>query len=232
MRETSSLLVGMIALVSTLCCTHQTATIRNNHMATEEQKGPATKIKRQWEEECKKLDPMKLTKEYPGKKLDIMAKLLKAAPAPEVKNELERVRNEPNDYYQMSDYDQYLLQAFFGIYASKRNRDGLIYLLSAKCPRFIATSPVELEIASLEITEPFLILFDSYAAASTDGERRFLLSILRDSLRDLSQKYANDTDFLKESRDWYTQSVSKITINPYYHPAGRAEQRDLFVPKR
>jgi hypothetical protein len=85
-------------------------------------------------------------------------------------------------------------------------------------------------VASVETKEPFLILFDSYNAA-TDGEKSFLLNILRDSFKDLSEKYP-DSEFVsvRMSRTWYKENASKIKTNPYYHPAGRAEQRDLFVP--
>jgi hypothetical protein len=72
-------------------------------------------------------------------------------------------------------------------------------------------------------------MFDSYDAA-TDGEKSFL-SILRDSFKDLSERYPDASEFVKMSRTWYKESASKIKTNPYYHPAGRAEQRDLFVPK-
>lgn len=81
----------------------------------------------------------------------------------------------------------------------------------------------------METKEPFLILFDSYNAA-TDGEKSFLLNILRNSFKDLSEKYPDDSEFVRMSQTWYKENASKIKTNPYYHPAGRAEQRDLFVP--
>jgi hypothetical protein len=102
--------------------------------------------------------------------------------------------------------------------------------LSAKCPRFIATSPLELEVASIEIRQPFLILFDSYDAAAP-SERGCLLSILRDSFRDLSKKYPQDDEFVKMSKAWYLNNESTITANPYYHPLGFGVQRNLFVAK-
>lgn len=74
------------------------------------------------------------------------------------------------------------------------------HLLSAKCPRFIATSSIELEVASLELKDPFLILIDSYDNAESVQTQRSLLSILRESLKDLSQKYPNDSEFSSMGR--------------------------------
>lgn len=160
----------------------------------------------------------------------MLVKLLEEAPATQFSSELERVRKGPNTYEQMDAYDKYLLQAFFLLYGKRNDRDRLVYLLSAKCPRFIATSPVELEVASVEINQPFLILFDSYDAA-INGERRYLLSILRDSFKDLSKDYPNNQEFVSVSKSWYLANQSKVIANPYYHPLGLGPQRDLFVSK-
>lgn len=192
------------------------------------QPSPSIDIKSRWEQQCKGLDRAKLEKEYPGRKLDLLAEILQEVPESQFNSEVERIRKEPTDYYHMEEYDRYLLQAIFGIYAKQKNRDLLVHLLSAKCPRFIATSPVELEIASIEIRQPFLILFDSYDAA-VQGERQYLLSILRDSLKDLSKKYPQDDEFVKMSKAWYLNNESTIKTNPYYHPLGLGVQRDLFV---
>ncbi len=81
-------------------------------------------------------------------------------------SELARVRELPSGYEQMEEYDKYLLQAFFLIYGKQNDRDKLVDLLSAKCPRFIATSPIELEVASLSVKDPFLVLLDSYDKSS------------------------------------------------------------------
>ncbi len=229
MKEIGNVLLGVVLLGASFSCNHRVAEVDGNPSPTATQATPVTDIKYRWEEESKKLEPIKRSREYPGKQLDVMEKLLGAAPPAQVKSELERIRKEPNDYNEMSDYDRFLLQALFTNFARAGDRDMLVYLLSAKCPRFIATSPVELEIASMETKDPFLILFDSYDHA-TDTEKHFLLNVLRDSLKDLSEKYSDDSEFVSKSRTWYKENASRIKTNPYYHPAGRAEQRDLFVP--
>jgi hypothetical protein len=224
--------LSLVILVTAGCKTagHQPQTV--NLQAAPEAAISAIDIKGSWEEQCKKLDPIKLTKDYPGKKLDILLSLLKKAPESQVNAERERIRRESNEYEQMEEYDRYLLQSLVLISANAKDRAGLVYILSAKCPRFIANSPIELEVASLEIAQPFLILFDSYDKA-TDGEQRYLLAILRHAFKEFSPKYPDDREFVAASKAWYLENESQIKPNPYYHPfVDFAEQRDLFVSKR
>lgn len=230
MTGTSKVLLSALMLTLGVSCSSKLAQSSGINPARQGP-SPAIDIKSRWEEQCKGLDRAKLGKDYPGKKLELLVKILQDSPVSQFNNEVERMRKEPDDYDQMEEYDRYLLQASFGMYAKQKNRDLLVHLLSAKCPRFVATSPVELEVASIEIKQPFLILFDSYDAAA-DGERVFLLSILRDSFKDLSKKYPHDDEFVKMSKVWYLDNESGITPNPYYHPLGLGVQRDLFVPRR
>jgi hypothetical protein len=229
MRGIDSILVCALLLVANFSCSQGASKTNDINRSPSPQLTPVIDIKGQWETEYKKLNPAHLGKEYPGRRLDILVRLLRQAPKEQVQSELERVRKEPMPYEQMSDYDKYLLQALFGIYAGAADREMLVYLLSAKCPRFVATSPVEAEVASIKTAAPFLILFESYDRA-TAGERKFLLGVLREPLFDISEKYRDDTEFISAARSWYQQNLSRIKVNPYYHPAGRGEQRDLFVP--
>ena len=224
-----STLVFTLLLVANVSCDQSASKTDGTSRSPSPQLTPFIDIKTQWETEYKKLNPAQLGREYPGRSLDLLTRLLRQAPNEQVQSELERVRKEPAPYQQMSDYDQYLLQALFAIYAGAADRKMLVYLLSAKCPRFVATSPVEAEVASVMTDAPFLILFESYHRA-TGAEREFLLGVLRDALFDISEKYPNDTELISAARSWYQQNLSRIKVNPYYHPAGRGEQRDLFTP--
>lgn len=222
-------LVFTLLLVANVSCDQSASKTDGASRSPSPQLTPFIDIKTQWETEYKKLDPAQLGRDYPGRSLDILEGLLRQAPKEQVQSELERIRKEPTPYQQMSDYDKYMLQALFGIYAGAADRKMLVYLLSAKCPRFLATSPIEAEVASVKTDAPFLIFFESYDRASGD-EREFLLEILRRALFEISEQYPDDTEFISAGRTWYQQNLSRIKVNPYYHPAGRSEQRDLFVP--
>jgi hypothetical protein len=229
-RIVTSSLVFVSALLISVSCVSKPAAISSNQGADQSQSAQGTDIKSQWEQSCKTLNEKKLGRDYPGRKLDILVQILGQTPTSQVDAERERIRRVPNDYPGMEEYDRTLLQALVLISERKKDRDGLVYLLSAKCPRFIAGSAIELEIASLDINEPFLILIDSYQKAS--DERRYLAGIIRDSLGDLSEKNPDDSKFVAEARDWYLANFDKIAVNPYYHPFGpAAEQRNLFIPK-
>lgn len=160
-----------------------------------------------------------------------MIKILEQAPAAQLNAERERIRKDPTAYEQMDEYDRYLLEARFVISANAKDRAGLIELLSAKSPRFIVNSATELEVASLEIPQPLLILFESHSKAS-DGQRVVLLGVLRHAFKALSKNFLDDRQFIDASRAWYLKNESQIMPNPYYHPfVDFTEQRDLFVPK-
>jgi hypothetical protein len=195
------------------------------------QKDVRSDIKGAWDQSCKALDQQKLGKEITGKKLDLLINLLKQRSTEEVNAERERVKRESIDYEQMDEYDRYLLQALFVMSANAKDREQLVNLLSAKSPRFVAYSAIELEVASLKIDKPLLILFDSYDKA-TDGQRSYLADILRHAFKDLSKQFPDDERFLSASKAWYLTNEPRIKPNPYYHPfVDFAEQRSLFVPR-
>ena len=230
MTEISNVVFAVVLLFSVSCGSGPRALNSGNDLNSS-QADTRADIKDRWEQSCRSLDRKQLGKEYPLKKLELLIKILEQTPAPRLKAERERIRKDPTDYEQMAEYDRYLLQALFVISANAKDRAGLVELLSAKCPRFIANSAIELEVASLQIPQPLLILFDSYSKAS-DGERAQLLGVLRHAFKALSKEYPDDHGFISASKAWYLENESKIVPNPYYHPfVDFTEQRDLFVSK-
>ena len=78
------------------------------------------------------------------------------AEAAQLNAECERIRKDPTDYQQLEEYDRYLLPALYLMSANAKDRAGLIYFFSGKCPRFVANSAIELEVASLDIPQPLM----------------------------------------------------------------------------
>ena len=74
MTEISRLFLGTLLLAS-VSCSSQVSEIKSTDVPKLGQTTAATNIKARWEEQCKKLDPAKLTKDYPGRKLEILLKL-------------------------------------------------------------------------------------------------------------------------------------------------------------
>jgi len=219
------------ALLFSVSCGRGPQTLERSNDAVPSPVDARAEIKSRWEQSCKSLDQKQLGTHYPGRKLDLLMDVLKQTPVAEVNSERERIRRDPTDYEQLEEYDRYLLQALYLRSANAKDRDGLIYLFSGKCPRFVANSAIELEVASLDIHQPLLILFDSYDKAS-NGQRAYLLEMLRHAFKALSKQYPDDNAFIDASRAWYVENESKIVPNPYYHPfVDFVEQRDLFVSK-
>jgi hypothetical protein len=230
MTEISNVILAAVLLFSVSCGPRPNA-LKSGNDPGPSQADARAEIKGRWEQSCKSLDQKQLGTQYPGSKLDLLIKVLEQTQAPQIEAERERIRRDPTDYQQLEEYDRYLLQALYVMSANAKDRAGLIYLFSGKCPRFIANSAIELEVASLEIPQPLLILFDSYSKAS-NGERAYLLEVLRHAFKALSKKYPDDKAFIDASRAWYVENESKIMPNPYYHPfVDSVEQRDLFVSK-
>ena len=218
MTEISSLVLGM-ALLATASCNSKPPQVNSANHQNSGQAEMRNDIKARWEQESKALDKEKAGKDYPGKKLDLLIKILKQAPTTQVNAEQERVSRETKDYDHMEEYDRYLLQALVAISAKANDRDRLVKLLSTKSPRFIAASALELEIASLEIKHPLLILFDSYDKATGD-ERRYLADILRHAFLTISKDHPNDAEFVDASKAWYLENASE-TLRLSTHPQRR-----------
>jgi hypothetical protein len=220
-----------MALLFGVSCHDEKNNIESGSQQPTVRKDVRSEIKSTWEQSCKALNEQQPGREIAGKKLDLLINLLKQRSPEEVNAERERVKSEPVDYDHMDQYDSYLLQALFVISANAKDRQQLVSLLSAKGPRFVANSAIELEVASLEIDKPLLILFDSYDKA-TDGQRSWLVNVLRHGFKDLSKQFSDDEQFISASKTWYLANEPRIKPNPYYHPFVEfPEQRPLFVPQ-
>ena len=189
-----------------------------------------TTIREQWEARVKELDLLKVGKDYPAKRLEILQPLLANAPDEEIRTEFERIRSSPTAVPDMSEYDRTLLQAFVETTVKNGDRDKLVYLLSSKCPPFIATVPIELYLAESGMTTPLLVLFDSYEKATADRSKRFILEVLKRVFGPVVQEESSEKEFLAASKDWYLRVGSKLKINIHYHPAALDDDdRELFL---
>ncbi len=189
-----------------------------------------TDIQLLWEARVKELDLLKVDRNLPVVKLTILQELLSQATPEQIQNELERIRSSPTSASQFSAYDQTLLQAFVENMVKKGDRDGLVYLLTAKCPGFVGVDSIELYLADSNLPNPLLVLFDSYEKATTDDSKRALLDILTRVFRFIPKRRGEEKEFLAASKDWYLRIGNKLKINIYYHPVSRAGPNgELFI---
>lgn len=130
----------------------------------------------------------------------------------------------------MSDYDQNLLQLFVIRAVQQRDRKKLVYLLSAQCPRFVATDAIELYIANSGMPDPLLILFDSYEQSKNMPAHNEIIEILSNIFRSMQREHPDDREFVNASKDWYLKHKNNLKVNPLYHPSSDfSGSRDFFV---
>ncbi|MET0650388.1 MAG: hypothetical protein ABW208_27585 [Pyrinomonadaceae bacterium] len=188
----------------------------------------AVRIKEQWEEKCRGLQPSKNT---PGEKVDILLGLLREAPEEQSRAEFERVRGLEASYESLPEYDKTLIQAFVFMAARRGDKERLVYLLSGKCPRSVGVLPIEL---SLGIKDPdtILVFFDGYERATADDTKRMLLEVLGSVFNTLRLAHPDNAEFLEKSRQWYLANKTQVKVNSFYVPHSLSSRRaEFFIPK-
>lgn len=197
-------------------------------------------IRQLWARKFRRLS--KHSQDAPQQNVDIMLDLLDRAPKDQVDAELERIRNLSIDYARISGYDLTLLQALVVRLRYRREGDGfklktpedkerIVYLLSGKCPLYIATVPIELFL-TINSSDNILLLFDSHEKSTNKDTQRTILEALSRDLKKLRQEHKNDKDFLSTSKEWFLANRTKLKVNPYYIPNGLSTTTiDLFLSK-
>jgi hypothetical protein len=187
-------------------------------------------MRNQWHEKGRAFD--RQSKDYPSRKLDLLLSLLKDAPAQQIDAEAERLQRLPDDYADLSDFDQTEVQAFVTLFAAEEKPTRLIQLIAAECPRSIGAEPVELYLARLDRSGGIVMLFDSYEVAVREEPRKSIIAILRRTFRSFSVRYADDNEFAGAAKRWYLTNKNGLRVNPYYHPDALVpENQQLFVAK-
>jgi len=92
----------------------------------------------------------------------------------------------------------------------------LIYLISAKCPRFVGSSPIELYLAKSNLPDPLLILIESYRKSVTEDARETLLESLSRVCSLVRKAFSDDNDYVSAVEDWYLKNKDHIEPNSGY----------------
>jgi hypothetical protein len=196
----------------------------------EQNKSFEINLQKAWEDKIIGLD--RHLKDYPLEKLLALESLLAQVPEEQVKSEFERIARVPVGYSDMNEYEQTFVQALVTSNVAARDRAALVRLFSSKAPEFMCTVPMVLYLSNSGISDPLLILFDSYDTTSNVQTKKDLLSILGHAFRSIRDKSTGDDEFVSQSKEWYLQNHAKLEINPYYHPDTLfPENRELFKSK-
>ena len=182
-----------------------------------------------FEERLKQIDQSKLPYGIGVEQAVIMESLMDRASPEQLEKEFERLRALPTPASKLSLFDRVMLQVFVERATKKSDRDRLVYLLSAKCPRYVVLDSLELYLADSTIPNPLLILFDSHDKAVNDDSKRALMDILKRVFGFVSEERDDDAKFLAESKDWYLRVGNKLKINVAYHPIPAGRPKELFI---
>jgi hypothetical protein len=229
-KSLSGISLVILALSSGICFSCKNRAAQSNRFAppSAQRSSVSIEVANRWEQERAHLD--KLSKSYPANQLKILESLIERLPPEQVATEFNRIRSTTTPYQQMSDFDQNLLQVFVIRSVQQKDRAKVVYLLSGQCPRFIATDGIELYLALSGMTDPLLILFDSYAQADKDYARSEITEALGSVFRDLRREHADDREFVDACKQWYLSNKNRVKVNPYYQPdSDFSESRDLFI---
>jgi hypothetical protein len=219
----------LLALVFSSCwgCTRDTLRKDSAAPGLLQQTSHWVTLEVSWRKKTEKLS--RQSKDWPRRYLDALVNLLEQAPDEQFAAELERVRSSKSDYALMSDYDQTLLVALTVKLLDQKMTDKIVYLLSGKCPRTIATVPIEKYFA-IKSLDNLVLLFDSYQTAISEDAKRTNFKALAAAFRNLHKRNEDEDQFIARARQWFVGNQSSLKVNPYYAPNGLSKStRDFFL---
>lgn len=220
----------LIIVLSLSCGSRQLPSEAQAPQSQPSDQKPRIDIQLLWEERVKNIDFSKVRKGAEVERLSILEALLEQAPPEQVQAEFERLRSSPTPANKLTDYDTTLLQLLVERAVKRGERDRLVDLLSAKCPRFVGVDSLELYLADSKLPDPLLVLFDSHERAANDDSKRVLMEILKRVFGFVISEHTDEKKFLVASKEWYSRVGNKLQINVDYHPIplGRPN-KELFV---
>jgi hypothetical protein len=190
----------------------------------------SARMKQAWAGEVSKLD--KYSRNYSAERIDVLSKLLDEAPDAQVAREVEQLLADPTTVKMLPEYEHTLLEALVVRGVKRRDRQMLTRLLSIKCPRYVNLDAVELYLALSDLTDPLLILFESYRKAANEEARQ----TLRDAVSQVSDlpraDFGDDSAYVSAVEAWYVKNKDDLEVNPSYSPRSRFDSRLKLFKQR
>jgi hypothetical protein len=99
------------------------------------------------------------------------------------------------------------------------DREGLVELLSKRCPSLIdGPLSVEYHLASRgwKLRDPMLIFSEAYAKSQAPKTRHTLATTVRRSFAGLGIREKDDAEFVKKATQWYKKEKGRLIVNTNY----------------
>ena len=115
------------------------------------------------------------------------------------------------------DFDETLNETLILMYLDGGNREGIIALLAAHCPRVIGMGWLEWNIVSWNtIEDPILVFVEAYRKSLTPQNKDRILAIMKQAFRGLVSTDVAPDEFIAKCERWYLDNKKNLVINEKY----------------
>ena len=159
-------------------------------------------------------------------RLDIIHHLLDEAGDAVCKRELDRLSFQSA----ITDFDKLLVGAVFERLVNTGKVDRLECLLSANCPDFIASFPVEYLLAISKLPDAILVLPHAYSRSQTKASKEAVVRCLARAFPRLWESKESDASFVAECETWWAANRLACTVNYRYPYRPNSNLRDQQKP--
>lgn len=125
-----------------------------------------------------------------------------------------------------------LLDVIFGILYEAGDRDNLVRLLAAKCPKEVVGLPVEYYLETGRHPLGVLVLADAYACSADPAVKSAISKTLRRSMHGIMEYHGDDEEFVKLYWVWYLNYKARYKLNSDYINELELEEQPLFVKSK
>jgi hypothetical protein len=186
-------------------------------------------VEREWDsliEEAHKMQGQEeYEKKYGGKNetlRDMLMDLLKRNLSHEDLRHLAAAcRDVPVKEKDQTDFTRAVIELMVEVFVVSGDRDGLLTLLSARCPDHIGYRELTeyyLAAHGQKLTDPILILGEAFSACSVPEVRRHLAIIVHRGFQHSPVEGKDDAEFVCNAMRWYEESKGHLRVNKEYVP--------------
>ena len=118
-----------------------------------------------------------------------------------------------------SDFADILLKSMVHVFSLSGDREGLVTLLSNRCPPWVGwRDNIEwfLALRNKELKDPILILGEAYSNCKVSEVRKVIATAVRRGFVGLGVKGKDDAEFVRNAMQWYSQNKDHLEVNMEY----------------
>lgn len=133
--------------------------------------------------------------------------------------------------------DHFRIQALLVALVKIGSRDGLVTLLSTRCPKGVLARQIEFYIVLTgrkKMKDPILVLCDAYTKCRVPEVRQVIAEAIRRGFANAGIDAKEDAEFVKRAVQWYDRNRGHLWFNVLYDhnystPGGDYSTNPLFV---